>query len=265
VVVSGETTSLGDARPATSTTRSSVVWHDLECGDYRADLELWLDLAAQLDGPVLDVGAGTGRVSLALARAGHTVTALERDEQLLAALRRRAEGLAVEAVCADARSFSLARRDYALCVMPMQTIQLLGGRDGRVAFLRCARAHVRAGAIVACAILGEVEPFDCAGGRIGPTAERVRVDGVEYISRAVRVAESRRVVTIERERRIVERDGAPGRPSEPMRERDAIELDRVSARTLERDARAAGLRVEPPVEVAATDEHVGSTVVMLRA
>jgi hypothetical protein len=50
-----------------------------------------------------------------------------------------------------------------------------------------------------------------------------------------------------------------------MLERDAIELDRVSAKTLERDARAAGLRVEPPVEVAATDEHVGSTVVMLRA
>ena len=38
-------------------------------------------------GPVLDVGAGTGRVALALARAGHEVIALDADPELLGELR----------------------------------------------------------------------------------------------------------------------------------------------------------------------------------
>jgi SAM-dependent methyltransferase len=265
VVVSGETASLRETGQMPPPLARSVVWHDIECGDYRADLELWLDLAERLDGPVLDVGAGTGRVSLALARAGHAVTAIDCDAELLAALQARAQGLSIDAVCADARSFSLARRDYALCVMPMQTLQLLEGADGRIAFLRRARAHVRRGGLVACAILGELEPFDCADGRIGPAAERVRIDGREYVSRAIRVAESRRVVTIERERRILVPRRAAAEATELLRERDAIELDRVDRRTVECEGRAAGLRAAPAVEVAATDEHTGSTVVMLRA
>ena len=44
-----------------------VVWHDVECGRYDADLPLWHELAAQADHGVLDVGAGTGRVALKLA------------------------------------------------------------------------------------------------------------------------------------------------------------------------------------------------------
>ncbi|HEX8715060.1 MAG TPA: class I SAM-dependent methyltransferase [Solirubrobacteraceae bacterium] len=269
MVVSGAGVSREPAAAGREAARTPavVVWHDLECGDYRVDLPIWLALAARLGGPILDVGAGTGRVTLTVAQAGHAVTAVDRDSALLDALRERAAGLPVETVCADARSLTLGRRDYALCVMPMQTIQLLEGADGRVAFLRHAREHVRDGGLVACAILAELEPFDCSDGRIGPAAERTRVDGLEYVSRAIRVAESRRMVTIERERRIL-RPSASGEQTdsgtELARERDVIELDRLSVARLERDARAAGLHAEPALEIAATDEHVGSTVVVLR-
>jgi precorrin-6B methylase 2 len=68
---------------------STVVWHDVECGSYVEDLPLWRSLAAEYGDPVLDVGAGTGRVTLDLARAGYRVTALDRDPELLAALERR--------------------------------------------------------------------------------------------------------------------------------------------------------------------------------
>jgi len=59
-----------------------VIWHDVECGAYAADLPLWRDLAISHAGPVLDVGAGTGRVSLHLAGQGHRVVALDRGLEL---------------------------------------------------------------------------------------------------------------------------------------------------------------------------------------
>ena len=39
-----------------------VLWHDLECGRYAQDLPLWRELASEARGPVLDLGAGSGRV-----------------------------------------------------------------------------------------------------------------------------------------------------------------------------------------------------------
>ncbi len=249
-----------------------VVWHDIECGGYRADLPLWRELAARAEGPILDVGAGAGRVSLDLAARGHDVSALDLDPLLIAALgeRARAGGLELETVCADARTFSIGRRDFAMCVAPMQTIQLLGGAPGRVAFLRRAREHLRPGGAVALAILFDVEPFDCSAGAIGPAAERAHVDGLLYLSRAVRVSELADRVVIERERRVIAdraRAHDASSPKAPERERpverDRIELDRVSVAELQRDGREAGLRALALREIPATDEHVGSFVVVL--
>ena len=141
-------------------TSADVIWHDLECGSYRADLPLWRELAERYGDPILDVGAGTGRVALDLADAGHRVTALDLDSDLLRTLQGRAGDLQVETVCADARSFELSRRDFALCLVPMQTLQLLGDATERAAFLRCARAHLRPGGLLACAIVTELDPFD---------------------------------------------------------------------------------------------------------
>jgi len=259
---------------------AEVIWHDLECGGYRADLRVWHELAQAADGRVLDVGAGSGRVTLQLARAGHAVTALDRSDVLLATLRERAAGLDVEAVYADARSFALQQRDFALCVVPMQTIQLLGGAEQRIAFLRYAREHVRPGATIALAILGELDTFDCSRGTIGPAAERAYADGLLYLSRAIRVSETKELVEIERERRVMlpESDARSATAAEPAvsaeaqdaaaecgPEIDLIELDRVGVASLEAEGAEAGLHAEPALEIAATDEHVGSWVVMLRA
>lgn len=239
---------------------TEVIWHDLECGSYRADLPLWRELAGTVDGPVLDIGAGTGRVTLDLARAGHRVTALDLDQALLDALRDRTDGLDIETVCADACSFDLDRRDFALCLIPMQTLQLLGGTPERISFLDCARTHLRPDGLLACAIVTELESFDMADGSSGPTPETARVGEVLYTSQAtsVRVLPAR--IVIERERRVVQ-SGDGGRASE----RNVIELARLSASELAREGSQAGLHPEPAREIAPTDEHVGSTVVMLRA
>jgi SAM-dependent methyltransferase len=250
---------------------SAVVWHDLECGAYTADLALWRELADGAGaGAVLDVGAGSGRVALDLARAGHRVTALDLDAELLAALGERAAGLDVQTVCADARTFALGRRDFALCLAPMQTVQLLGGAAGRVQFLARARAHLRPGGVLACAIATEIEPFDCAAGDLGPTPEIARVEGAHYVSRATRVHVRVHSVRIERERSIVAAvapavRAKAGAAAQPTRERDVVELDRVSAAQLRREGEEAGLTATDIRVIPATEEHTGSVAVMFVA
>jgi SAM-dependent methyltransferase len=238
------------------TAAHAVRWHDLECGGYVEDLPLWRELAAAAHGPVLDVGAGTGRVALDLARRGHPVMALDVDAELLATLRERAGDLPIETVAADARSFVLGRR-FALMIVPMQTAQLLGGHHGRSRFLASARAHLAPGGLLAIALADALEGFD-AEHTEPPLPDMLEIDGVIYASRPVAVRDLGDRVAIERIRETVDRDGRRTAAG------NVVVLDRVDPAELAREAAATGLRALEPRHIPATDEYVGSTVVMLR-
>ena len=236
----------------------NVIWHDLECGAYAEDLRLWRMLAAEHGDPVLDVGAGTGRVALDLARRGHRVTALDHDPALLGELARRAAGLELQTVLADAREFEL-RTQFALCLVPMQTIQLLGGVDGRSAFLRCARRHLRDGAVVAIAIAEMLELYDALDGTPAPFPDICERDGVLYSSQPTAIRVDRGAFVLERRREIVTADGGRSEAD------DVIRLDRVSPAELEREGASAGLTPDGRLVVPPTGDYAGSTVVTLRA
>lgn len=234
----------------------SVLWHDLECGAYDADQALWRQLADAEGSPVLDLGAGTGRVALALARAGHEVVALDVDAVFLATLRDRADGLPVTTVRADARAYELGRR-FPLVLAPMQTVQLLGGAAGRARFLACAAAHLAPGGLLACALADALDAFD-AEHDMPPAPDRTEVGGVVYASAPVAVRDHGERAAIERIRSIE----PPG--AERTATTDVIELDRVELAAFEREAAACGLRPEPALRIPETDEYVGSMVAMLR-
>jgi SAM-dependent methyltransferase len=232
---------------------STVVWHDVECGSYEADLPLWEELAAAAPGPVLDVGAGTGRVALHLARAGFAVTALDIDGELLAELERRAAGagLRVDTIVADAAAFDLT--GFGLVAVPMQTIQLLPERAG---FLASARRAVVPGGLVALAIATELETFDAAGGL--PSPDVASHAGTRFVSQPTAVLSIPGATRIERLRHTIRPDGRRSTAH------DVIELAAVSARELEQEGAAAGLQPEPARTIGPTPEHVGSEVVLLR-
>jgi SAM-dependent methyltransferase len=236
----------------------SVIWHDLECGGYVEDLYLWRELADRYGDPVLDVGAGTGRIALDLARHGHAVTALDHDPDLLAELRRRAGEIALATVLADARDFALGEQ-FALCLMPMQTIQLLGGADGRAGFLRCARRHLRDGGVVAIALTDELEIYEVPDGSPVPLPDICERDGVVYSSQPTAVRADSGGFVLERRRETVSTNG------QLVVSRDAIRLDRLDAAQLEREAAWVGLTPAGRSSVPATDDYVGSAVVMLSA
>jgi SAM-dependent methyltransferase len=230
-----------------------VLWHDLECGAYREDLALWHTLARALGGPVLDVGAGTGRVSLALAAAGAPVVALDAEAPLLAELGRRAAGLPVETVVADARELSLGRR-FPLILVPMQTLQLLGGADGRAAFLRRALDHLEPGGLLAAALADAVDCFD-AEHDLPPLPDACEIDGVRYSSQLLRVVDEGDRAALHRRREI---DGHRGEDA-------VVRLERVSADEVAVQARALGFARTGELSVRETEEYLGSTVVVLRA
>jgi SAM-dependent methyltransferase len=236
-----------------------VVWHDVECGRYDADVALWRELADAAGGTILDIGAGTGRVTLDLARHGHDVVALDLDGALLDELQRRAraEGLRVRTIVADATDFLLEQRDFALVMAPMQTVQLLGA-PGRLGFLRCARAHVAPGGHVAIALVDALESFDDDDRVLLPAPDELTLDGTLYSSQPVALRDHGETVSVERIRQIVTADGRRSASG------DVLHLDRVAIEQVEAEGRAAGLRVLPNRVIAETEEHVGTRVVMLR-
>jgi SAM-dependent methyltransferase len=229
----------------------AVIWHDLECGSYAADLALWRGLAAEHGGPVLDVGAGTGRVALALAREGHDVIALERDATLAAELERRARGLPVRALVADACAFAL-REPVTLAIVPMQTVHLLADRD---AFLRCARAALAPGGTLAVSLLGEgVEPFE-----LELDADAVELGGVRYESAPTALRREAGAVVLARRRSRIAGAG------EPRTQENVVRLHELDAARLVAEAAAHGLAPAGVLRVPPTRDHAGSEVVLLEA
>jgi SAM-dependent methyltransferase len=236
----------------------SVVWHDLECGRYQEDLPLWRELAARYGSPVLDIGAGTGRVALDLARAGHPVTALDTDAELLGALKRRVGDLDVTVVQHDARRFALGRR-FPLCIVPMQTVQLLGGATGRREFLACAHRHLEPEGCLAVALAEELDVFDVEAGAAAPLPDVCEEDGTVFSSQPTAVREDASGFVLERHRQTVTPDG------KLSSEEDRIHLDRLGPEELEGEAETVGLHPAGRERVAQTSDYVGSVVVMLRA
>ena len=236
-----------------------VIWHDAECGSYTADLPLWRALASETPGPVLDVGAGSGRVALDLARAGSAVTALDREPELLEALAAlaAAEGLDVPVACADAAGFDLGR-EFALVVVPMQTIQLLPDNAARERFLASARRHLRPDGRLAMALVPGVEPFE-PGSVTLPDPDVVELDGHSYESQPIAVRRADGVLELERRRDTVGADGT--RTSE----QDLIRLTEIEPGELESEGIVAGFAPEPQRSIPETTRHVGSLVVVLRA
>ena len=239
-------------RPEAARRDDAVHWHDAECGAYGADLPLWEELAAGTAGPVLDLGCGTGRVALHLARRRHEVTGVDVSEAFVEALGERADGRPVRALAADVRELDLGHR-FGLVLAPMQLVQLLEP-PARRDFLFRLPAHLAPGATVAIAIV-EGPPVGVAGP--GALPDIREVDGWVYSSLPLESVDEGEAILVRRLRQLLAPSG------EISEEVDEIRLFALDANLLEAEARGAGLEPLGRREIPATPDHVGSTVVLL--
>ena len=118
--------------------------YDLEyTHDY--DLPFWLTLARREGGPVIEWGAGTGRLSLPLSGAGFDVTAVEASEAMIE--QGRAKGGNVEWIHGDMRNAKLGRR-YRLAICAFNSFSCLRSQEDALAFLRNAREYLEPGGLL---------------------------------------------------------------------------------------------------------------------
>ncbi len=113
----------------------------------RADMTFFVDAARESGGPVLELGCGTGRVLLPIARAGIEITGLDMSPKMLSVLRQRLAEEPPEVrervrlVEGDMRHFELGQ-SFALATIPFRPFQHLTTVEEQIACLAAIRRHL---------------------------------------------------------------------------------------------------------------------------
>jgi SAM-dependent methyltransferase len=128
-------------------------WENAQTLD-RRDVRFWRNLVRRVNGRVLELGCGTGRVTLPVGRAGARVVGIDRSEAMLTKARRRANraGLArrIALVRGDIRALPFDKRArFDLVIAPYGVLQSLVREADLAATISSVRAVLTAGGIFA--------------------------------------------------------------------------------------------------------------------
>jgi SAM-dependent methyltransferase len=179
----------------------------------RRDLAFWRKLAAREGGPVLELGSGTGRLLIPLARAGMPMTGLDRSETMLSKAQRRGARLArakrPHLVLGDVRALPFAVGRFAVVLAPYGLLQsLLTDRDLNRTLAEAGRV-LRPGGILGIDLVPDLSAWKEYDSRVrlrgrGPGGAKVTL--VESVRQ-----DRRRGLTIFDEEFIETRQGRPCR------------------------------------------------------
>ncbi len=111
------------------------------------------------EGPVLELGIGTGRLALPLAARGLEVHGVEASEEMLGELRRKPGGAEIPVHVSSFDDYALEQR-FALVVLALHTIYGLPTQERQVRCFETAARHLRpSGAFVIEASLLDIGAF----------------------------------------------------------------------------------------------------------
>lgn len=109
------------------------------------DVDFYRELALEAEAPVLELGCGTGRVLLALARAGVDCTGVDASDAMLEALRAKAPGPGPTLVRARMQDFDLGEARFGLIFSAFRAFQHLYSVEEQLACLARVRKHLAPG------------------------------------------------------------------------------------------------------------------------
>ncbi len=163
------------------------------------DVAFYREAVHEFGDPVLELGCGTGRITLALAEAGHRVTGLDISERMLERCNSKRAALPRETrerihlVQGDMTRFDL-REKFRLVIIPFRPMQHLLEIDAQISCLESVRKHLkgqgrmfgkRSGRLILDVFQTDAERMhDPAYQQEGPVTEYSMPDG-----RRVRIAE----------------------------------------------------------------------------
>jgi SAM-dependent methyltransferase len=143
--------------PSTPTPAAAVFdrfagYYDEDYRHYTEDVEAIVALAKHADGPVLELGCGTGRLLLPLAAAGCIVTGVDISPALLDVARTKLaqspHARRVMLVQDDLATVTLPQRDFAFCFCTSNTLMHLADPQRQQNALVNAHRHLRSGGLL---------------------------------------------------------------------------------------------------------------------
>src|SRR5215510_15017280 len=143
----------------------------------RRDVPFWRNLALQAGGPVLELGCGTGRISLPLGRAGVRLVGIDRSGAMLARARQRVRrarlGHRVRLVRGDIRHLPFAAPGpFALVMAPYGMLQSLLRERDLAATLRAVHDALEPGGTFGLELVADLPAWEEYRKRISLTGWR---------------------------------------------------------------------------------------------
>lgn len=150
-------------------------------GALAGDVEFYLACARRFGGPILELGTGTGRVLIPLARAGFDVVGIDLSSAMLelAAARVREDPAAarIRLIEGDMRDFALEQR-FALAMVPARAFQHLIEPEDQRRALQCIHRHLdKGGHLVVDLFDANFELLAAAAEKVEPRTARHPVSG----------------------------------------------------------------------------------------
>lgn len=125
---------------------SIAPFYDLDFEEYHDDASFYARLATNHGTEILELGCGTGRVTVPLATVGLKVTGVDINEAMLKIARARSRGLPVTYRQGDMTNLDLKKK-FDLVTIPLGSVQHLASSDDLVATLEVVARHLGPGGV----------------------------------------------------------------------------------------------------------------------
>jgi SAM-dependent methyltransferase len=126
-------------------------FYDLDCADLDDDVPMILQFALRCGSPIVELGCGTGRLLLPLARAGYRVTGVDISAAMLSLARNKLLAQDLEAritlVQQDIRELALGER-FSLAFLTLNSFMHLSTTEEQLAVLGRIRQHLVRGGLL---------------------------------------------------------------------------------------------------------------------